>query len=119
MQIDLGIAEKLFIRENIKMLTSCIVFKCSSHASKNPGLSFYKIPTIISKNNKTYMYKPKIQELSKKRQIAWLKALKLDDMSDSSIKNARVCQKHFLSGKNLHKYIFNLTCNILYYFYCQ
>lgn len=30
----------------------------------------------------------------------WLAAIKRDDLTDSIIKNQRVCSKHFIGGKN-------------------
>lgn len=75
------------------MPLTCIVVGCGSRANRD-NVSFYSVPAIL--NHKYLKYK---NELSKKRRDLWIAAIKREDLTDSIIKNERVCSKHFLTGK--------------------
>ena len=54
---------------------------------------FFRIPTIrIGRSQREF-------ELSTKRRVGWLAAISRDDLSEYSLKEGRVCSRHFISGK--------------------
>lgn len=84
------------------MVRSCVVFSCKTHSKRDQDAHFYRIPAIKSENN-CYLRNNEenhrnLIQLSKRRQKAWLNALKLGNFNESQLKNARICHKHFLSG---------------------
>ncbi|XP_047137643.1 uncharacterized protein LOC124814176 isoform X1 [Hydra vulgaris] len=68
------------------MPDSCCVVGCVNRRSNESLFSFYCIPSGHSPNE------------VKRRQL-WLNALHRKNWPDKMIKNARVCSKHFVSGK--------------------
>nr|CAI5819623.1 unnamed protein product [Callosobruchus analis] len=71
----------------------CCVVNCGSR-SKRDSLHFYRIPQVLKHTHRT-----DLNELSALRRQKWLEAIKRQDLSETKIKNARVCSKHFVSGK--------------------
>ena len=65
------------------MPDSCSVPNCTNRRKKGETLAFYKIPSIAY---------PKRREM-------WLTAIKRDKWPISQINKAKVCGKHFISGK--------------------
>lgn len=76
------------------MPVTCIVVDCGSRADRDNELSYFRIPSV----RKSAHY-PQINELSKTRRQRWLAAIKRDDISESMLRNQRVCSKHFITGK--------------------
>ena len=70
------------------MVNTCCVVGCHSHGGWDEGISFYLIPSIITKQGL------KTQELSSKRRNAWLSSINWNPS-----KHSRVCSKHFITGK--------------------
>lgn len=87
------------------MVYACFVSGCNRLSYKDKHASFYRIPSIISLKNKLYstfgceLEQQKVIKLSQKRQEAWIKVLNRGILSDSEVRNARVCDKHFISGR--------------------
>ncbi|KAH1010090.1 hypothetical protein HUJ05_004445 [Dendroctonus ponderosae] len=71
----------------------CIVIGCSSRYQRDK-VRFYSIPAAL--NNKFLTHK---NELSAKRRNRWLTAINRGGLTDSIIRNQRVCSKHFVTGK--------------------
>ncbi|XP_033222697.1 uncharacterized protein LOC117176549 isoform X1 [Belonocnema kinseyi] len=87
------------------MAIACFVVGCTNKHGRDRGISFHKIPTIIKETNKMYArpggpytFQQKI-ELSKRRQEQWISAIKRGLLSESQIRNARICSNHFISGR--------------------
>lgn len=80
------------------MVHSCFVVGCNTHSDKDTTARFFRIPKLISINNTFYKNNPNICKLSEKRYVAWLSALKRGSISKSQLRNARICNKHFISG---------------------
>ncbi|XP_065642462.1 uncharacterized protein LOC136074091 [Hydra vulgaris] len=69
------------------MPDSCCAVGCMNKRIKgDKSLSFYRIPFGNT-------------EESNNRRVLWLQALKRENWSTSMIDNARLCSKHFISGK--------------------
>ncbi|VEN40896.1 unnamed protein product [Callosobruchus maculatus] len=75
------------------MPVTCIVAGCKSRAERN-GVRFFSVPAV--KYNRFLTVK---NELSRKRRDVWIAALKRLDLTESKLKNQRVCSKHFITGK--------------------
>ncbi|XP_072389345.1 uncharacterized protein [Diabrotica undecimpunctata] len=75
------------------MPVTCIVVNCGSRADRD-HVHFFRVPSVRN----SFMF-PHLTELSKKRRNLWLAAVKRDDLTESKIRNQRVCSKHFISGK--------------------
>ncbi|VEN45408.1 unnamed protein product, partial [Callosobruchus maculatus] len=71
----------------------CCVVNCGSRSNRD-NLHFYRIPQVLKHAHRT-----DLNELSALRRQKWLEAIKRKDFSETKIKNARVCSKHFISGK--------------------
>ena len=66
------------------MPDSCCVPNCTTRKKAGDGISFYRIPS---------------KELRPKLRERWLQAIPRENWSEELIKNAKICSKHFLSGK--------------------
>lgn len=91
----------------------CCIVGCKRSNSKHHA-SFYRIPAIISENNRRYRatyLKQKYRasdffsqsarqfiELSKIRQEKWIEAIRRGELSESQLKTYRVCSRHFIEG---------------------
>lgn len=87
------------------MVKSCLVAGCNTHSKRSENASFFRIPQIISIDNRFYKKHTnkdinELHELTKRRHRAWLRAIKCGDLSETQLKNARV----FISGDscNIH-----------------
>lgn len=68
----------------------CAVLNCGSNSLRDK-VSFFRFPST------TDSYK--INLVKKERREEWIKALKRSDLTESKLKNQRVCEKHFITGK--------------------
>ncbi|KAF2893302.1 hypothetical protein ILUMI_12858 [Ignelater luminosus] len=75
------------------MPSFCCILGCGSRAERDQ-VSFFRIPKILN-----FKHRKDLNELSKERQTEWLQAIRRNDFSGSKLNNARVCSKHFISGK--------------------
>lgn len=74
------------------MPLTCIVVGCGSRADRDK-VSFFRIPAV-----RTSAHYPQIHALSSKRRQKWLGAIKRENLTESILKNERVCSKHFITG---------------------
>lgn len=77
------------------MPTHCCVFNCKTWQGKENGVGFYRFP-VVSKRSKNQ----ELNALLEERKLAWVKAIYRKNFTPRMIKNARVCSKHFISGKS-------------------
>ncbi|VEN60951.1 unnamed protein product [Callosobruchus maculatus] len=75
------------------MPSFCCVVNCSSRGNRDM-VNFYRIPSVLNLS-----LKKDLNELSKRRREKWLQAIKREDLTEVKLKYARVCSKHFVSGK--------------------
>ncbi|XP_050306658.1 uncharacterized protein LOC126743557 isoform X2 [Anthonomus grandis grandis] len=75
-----------------KMLKRCLVINCGSRSDRDKDLRFFPIPTVQNSS-----ITPRA-EISRKRREFWLEAIGRGSMSEATIKNGRVCSKHFIRG---------------------
>ncbi|XP_029941113.1 uncharacterized protein LOC115383164 [Salarias fasciatus] len=81
------------------MVQSCCVTTCCSrshdrHGKKNEGVRFFSFPTWKQKQG------PLIRELTKRRRIAWVAAVKRPNITFYAItRHMMVCSRHFLTGR--------------------
>ncbi|KAK4882717.1 hypothetical protein RN001_006036 [Aquatica leii] len=66
----------------------CSVVKCSMRAERDK-VSFFRFPAVLNHLN----------SLSSERRNAWIKALKRGPLSESHLRNGRICSRHFLTRK--------------------
>lgn len=71
----------------------CAVVGCSKRSDRHKGVSFYRILTIRTGRGEREL------ELSTKRRAGFLAAISRADLTENSIDQARVCSRHFISGK--------------------
>ena len=72
------------------MVFVCCVVDCCGIRVKSSGVSFYKIPTIITSQG------AKTLEITTRRRNAWLAKINRKKWSPSD--NTRICSRHFFSG---------------------
>lgn len=84
----------------------CCVIKCGSRGNRD-NVGFFRIPRVLTPNHKKHLI-----ELSILRRQQWIAAIKRDDFTESKLKNAQVCSKHFLGGKKVHRVIVNYFHNL-------
>lgn len=82
------------------MPVTCLVVDCGSRSNRD-NVSFYAVPAILN-----HVFLTDKNELSKRRRALWIAAIKRDDLTESKLKNQRVCSKHFIMGKSLGLKIF-------------
>lgn len=77
----------------------CAVVGCSKRSDRDKDVSFYRIPTIRTGRCEREL------ELSTKRRAGFLAAISRADLTGNSVDQARVCSRHFISGKpaSLHE----------------
>lgn len=56
-------------------------------------MSFYYVPAVITNQGED------AQKLLEERWRQWLKAISRTGLTESILKNGRVCEKHFVSGE--------------------
>lgn len=76
----------------------CAVVGCGKRGIRD-GNKFYKIPNIPKKG------RSEIINLKTERRQKWIQALKRSDLTASKLKNAFICDRHFLSGKYSFKFV--------------
>ena len=76
------------------MVNVCSFVHCKNRVRKNDK-RFYRIPAEITRSDE------KTKKLSQKRRKKWLAMLRREDIEScfSKINNARICNDHFISGK--------------------
>ena len=70
----------------------CAIVGYGNRSNRDKGKSFFRLPSVISHQG------PQTQELSKRRQDAWLAKIKRDDLLPDQYQNTRVCSDHFVCG---------------------
>lgn len=75
------------------MPTTCLVVNCSSRSNRDE-VRFFAVPAVL-----TNRFLTDKNDLSVERRKLWLAALKREDLTESKLKNQKVCSKHFLLGK--------------------
>lgn len=75
------------------MPVTCIVFGCKSRYKRH-NVTFHSIPIELNHRHKTYL-----NDLSRERRAKWLAAIKREDLTESKMRNQKVCSKHFINGK--------------------
>ncbi|XP_056632619.1 uncharacterized protein LOC130442486 [Diorhabda sublineata] len=75
------------------MPQTCLVLDCGSRSNRD-DVRFFSIPAELS-----FRFVKEKNELSKKRRALWIAAINRDDLTESKLKNQRVCSKHFITGK--------------------
>ncbi|KAJ8976378.1 hypothetical protein NQ317_003233 [Molorchus minor] len=70
-----------------------MVVACGSNSARDL-VSFFRIPSEYD-NHKQF------NKLASERRKAWINRLKRADLTESKIKNGRICSKHFISGLRL------------------
>lgn len=66
---------------------SCCAIGCKNRHGQSKDIRFYRIPSMSTPFNV-------------ERRSLWLKAINRTNWSDASIRNARICSVHFISGKD-------------------
>lgn len=72
---------------------SCCAIGCKNRHGQSKEIRFYRIPSMSTPFNV-------------ERRSLWLKAINRTNWSDASIRNARICSVHFISGKGSMYYFF-------------
>lgn len=75
------------------MPSFCAVVDCGSRGNRDL-VSFFRIPAILKDRGEH------LDQLSVQRREAWIKALRRENLSEVTLKYARICSRHFISGKN-------------------
>ncbi|KAJ8981618.1 hypothetical protein NQ317_004379 [Molorchus minor] len=70
-----------------------MVVACGSNSARDL-VSFFRIPSEYD-NHKQF------NKLAYERRKAWINRLKRADLTESKIKNGRICSKHFISAPNI------------------
>ena len=71
----------------------CVVVGCSKRSDRDKDVSFYQIPTIRTGRGEREL------ELSTKRRAGFLAAVSRENLTENSLEQARICSRHFISGK--------------------
>lgn len=71
----------------------CAVVGCSKRSDRDKDVSFYRIPTIRTGRGKREL------ELTTKRRTGYVAAISRGGLCESALNQARICSRHFISGK--------------------
>lgn len=71
------------------MPLTCLVVDCRSRFNRD-DVKFFSVPAVLS-----HRFLTDKNELSERRRALWIAAIKRDDLTESKLKNQRVCSKHF------------------------
>ena len=73
----------------------CVIFGCSKRSGRDKDVSFYQIPAVVSRKG------PEVYALTKRRRTGhkYLQAISRMRLTESIVKNYRVCSRHFHSGR--------------------
>ncbi|KAJ8963021.1 hypothetical protein NQ317_006156 [Molorchus minor] len=77
------------------MPSFCAVVNCSKRAERDQ-VRFFRIPAVLKGRVK------EVETLSKERRERWVRSLKRGNLSETFLKNARICSNHFLKGAPAH-----------------
>lgn len=69
----------------------CAVVNCGNKSGTSKNVAFYRFPSEKANNGR-------VCQLRVKRRQAWINQLKRVDLTESILKNDRVCSVHFISG---------------------
>lgn len=72
-------------------MVCCVIHGCSNNSNKNPGVSFYAIPTVRKREGK------ETEELSQRRRDLWL--ARINRLNFQPTPHSKVCSHHFTTGK--------------------
>ena len=78
----------------------CAMIGCGNRSQKDKEKSYYRLPSVISLQGKTY-------DLSKKSQEEWLARIKRQDLKKDQFGNIRVCSDYLISGSPVKLYHVN------------
>ncbi|KAJ8919085.1 hypothetical protein NQ315_012070 [Exocentrus adspersus] len=74
------------------MPSFCVVMGCSRRAERDRG-RFFRIPKTFNNRGE------RLDALSAERRESWVRALNRGNLSETFLKNARICENHFVSGE--------------------
>ena len=77
------------------MVNNCCVVGCTNYVGKKPGLRFYSFPSDAQRREK------------------WVAAVRRKDWQPS--KHTRICNEHFINGKQISQYILILPTDLAIY----
>ena len=69
----------------------CAMIGCSNRSDRD-DVRFFRLPKVVTCRGEQMF------SLTTERQLAWLKAISRDDISQEKLSNVFVCGKHFVSG---------------------
>lgn len=69
----------------------CAVVNCGNKSGAVEGVSFYRFPSEKDNSGKHC-------QLRSKRRKEWIKKLRRENLTESILKNQRVCSRHFITG---------------------
>ncbi|KAF4103866.1 hypothetical protein G5714_014853 [Onychostoma macrolepis] len=72
-------------------MVCCVIHGCSNSSNKNPGVSFYAIPTVRKREGK------ETEQLSQRRRDLWL--ARINRVNFQPTPHSKVCSHHFTTGK--------------------
>ena len=81
------------VQLNGARMVLCVMIGCSKRSDRDKDVSFFRIPSVLTHLGK------KDYELSKRRRDGFLAAISREDLTESILRNGRVCSRHFVSGK--------------------
>ena len=70
----------------------CAIVGCGNRSGRDKTKRFYRLPSVITHQG------DQTQELSKRRQAAWLSQIRRADVGSKQYINICVCSDHFASG---------------------
>ncbi|XP_064618204.1 uncharacterized protein LOC135482250 isoform X2 [Liolophura sinensis] len=74
-------------------MVMCVIKHCTHTSGKDSGKSFYRLPSVITRQGERTEY------LSRKRRNAWLGNIGRPELKERTYVYIRVCSDHFVSGK--------------------
>lgn len=83
------------------MPVTCLVVGCGSRSNRD-NVKFFSVPAVLG-----HRFVTDKNELSQRRRAAWISAIKRDYLTETKLKNQRVCSKHFITGKFHYDYDYN------------
>ena len=95
----------LSIRKEVSLcvrMVLCAVYGCSKRSGRDKNVSFYRLPAVNIPHRNTQK-QHKAYELRLKRRAGYLAAIGRKNIP-KSLKNWRVCSRHFLSKKSASLY---------------
>jgi len=70
-----------------------VILGCSKRSGRDKDVSFFRLPKVVSNKGE------EIYSLSKRRRDGFLAAISRVGLTDTILKNDRICSRHFISGK--------------------